>query len=152
MASGATTKERPPVPTGTPRGRPRRVFTAASCKHTKDKHDPIRGIDHERVAKPRISGVVLRHVSSFPLSAVFSWILLPGYLNWLALHSALPPLCPAVMPAVSFASTKCHMMCLLAFWDSPVTIGTLCLSLQSIQCLALRAATRFGSFIVFFEQ
>ena len=55
QCSGATTKERPPVPTGTPRGRPRRVFTAASCKHTKDKHDPIRGIDHERVAKPRVS-------------------------------------------------------------------------------------------------
>ena len=48
-------KKGPPVPSGTPRSRPRRVFTAASCKHTKDKHDPIRGIDHERVAKPRMS-------------------------------------------------------------------------------------------------
>ena len=64
MASGATTKERPPVPTGTPRGRHRRVFTAASCKHTKDKHDPIRGIDHERVANQEYPEVVLRHVSA----------------------------------------------------------------------------------------
>ena len=48
-------RKKAPVPTGTPRGRPRRVFTAASCEHTEDKHGPIRDIDHERVAKPRIS-------------------------------------------------------------------------------------------------
>ena len=55
MASGATTKERPPVTIGTPQGQHRRVFTGAGSEHTEDKHDPIRGIDHERVAKPRIS-------------------------------------------------------------------------------------------------
>ena len=51
MASGATTKERPPVTIGTTQSRHRRVFTGAGSEHTEDKHDPIRGIDHERVAK-----------------------------------------------------------------------------------------------------
>ena len=64
MASGATTKERPPVTIGTTQGRHRRVFTGAGSEHTEDKHDPIRGIDHERVANQEYPEVVLRHVSA----------------------------------------------------------------------------------------
>ena len=48
---------------GTPRGRSRRVFTAASCKHTKDKHDPIRGKTTRGLPNQEYPEVVLRHVS-----------------------------------------------------------------------------------------
>ena len=52
-----------PFPTGTPRGRPRRVFAAASCKHTKDKHDQSVAQATRGLPNPEYPEVVLRHVA-----------------------------------------------------------------------------------------